>query len=524
MRNSLFSKLPFDYFRFVKKNYFPLLLVIYFFYLLFLVFRTSFFIDGQIYFSLFDDQMVSMRYAKNLVENGSLSWNIGEKVEGFSNPLWTFYLAFWHMFKIPSNLISLPIQLTNVIFLLVNLFFVKKIAEIIFTKNSFAIFLSVFFTTFYFSINNWAILGTETTPLMLIATISVFLFLKNKFSTLPLLLMGIGILIRLDFAVLYFTFLALNLFTNKSLNIFVKGLFILSVVLFLQFIPRVIYFGEFLPNTYYLKMTGFPEIFRISRGLYAFIGFIISSGIAFFIPLLFVFRHVKNTGILFLFILAPIVYSIYVGGDVWEYFGGANRYIAIIMPLYFILLGAVFYKLKVLAGKNIFRKAGAFSLIILGFVVLNASGKDMARDWVGLSAHQIVGANILNTQKALIINKIGRSGATVAAEWAGTMPYFSNDKYYIDLLGKNDKYIARLDSDEFIKLSQKSIWEMYLPGHTKWDYNYSIIIKNPDIIAQVPVNFKDVEFIEINYGEIKVYDDRIYYRLNSEKIDITKLK
>jgi len=50
-------------------------------------------LNGVRYFSLFDDGMISMRYAKNLVEHHALFWNLGERVEGFSNPLWTLIMA-----------------------------------------------------------------------------------------------------------------------------------------------------------------------------------------------------------------------------------------------------------------------------------------------------------------------------------------------------------------------------------------------------------------------------------------------
>src|ERR1700676_1530633 len=59
------------------------------------IFRTSHVsvIDGVRYFTLMDDGMISMRYAKNLVQHHSLEWNVGERIEGFTNPLWTLIMA-----------------------------------------------------------------------------------------------------------------------------------------------------------------------------------------------------------------------------------------------------------------------------------------------------------------------------------------------------------------------------------------------------------------------------------------------
>jgi len=48
------------------------------------------------------------------------------------------------------------------------------------------------------------------------------------------------------------------------------------LVLFLggQTLARYVYYGDWLPNTYYLKVTGWPFVLRILRGLYALVWFI----------------------------------------------------------------------------------------------------------------------------------------------------------------------------------------------------------------------------------------------------------
>src|SRR5438874_2259808 len=52
------------------------------------VLHTSFIaLDGRRYFCLFDDAMISMRYAWNLSHGLGLVWNVGEHVEGYSNLL-----------------------------------------------------------------------------------------------------------------------------------------------------------------------------------------------------------------------------------------------------------------------------------------------------------------------------------------------------------------------------------------------------------------------------------------------------
>lgn len=97
-------------------------------YLLFIG-RLSFDLNGQRYFALSDDQLISMRYAENLASGDGLVWNPGERVEGFTNPLWTAYMAVWHLAQIPKSKTSLAILLTGVVILILNALVVYAIAR-----------------------------------------------------------------------------------------------------------------------------------------------------------------------------------------------------------------------------------------------------------------------------------------------------------------------------------------------------------------------------------------------------------
>src|SRR4029453_8512324 len=64
------------------------------------------------------------------------------------------------------------------------------------------------------------------------------------------------------------------------------GLFILVASVLGQTILRLWYFGDILPNTYYLKMTGYPLLLRLSRGAVVLGQFIWSMNpILFLMPL-----------------------------------------------------------------------------------------------------------------------------------------------------------------------------------------------------------------------------------------------
>ena len=49
--------------------------------------------DGHRYFCLFDDAMISMRYAWNFSHGSGLVWNHGEYIQGYSNLLLTLLMS-----------------------------------------------------------------------------------------------------------------------------------------------------------------------------------------------------------------------------------------------------------------------------------------------------------------------------------------------------------------------------------------------------------------------------------------------
>src|SRR3954471_565796 len=93
------------------------------------IYRTSFVVAGERYFSLFDDAMISMRYARNLAHGYGLVWNPGaQPVEGYTNPAWVLYMAAVHLLPLAPSKTSLVVQITAAVMLAISLFFVHGIA------------------------------------------------------------------------------------------------------------------------------------------------------------------------------------------------------------------------------------------------------------------------------------------------------------------------------------------------------------------------------------------------------------
>ena len=113
--------------------------------------------------------MISMRYAKNLANGYGLVWNPGgERVEGYTNPLWVLYMSIFHLFPVAQSKISLFIQISGAVLLVITLCFVKKIAHLISNGSNAVSLGAVFLTAFYLPINNWGLQGMEVGLLTLI--------------------------------------------------------------------------------------------------------------------------------------------------------------------------------------------------------------------------------------------------------------------------------------------------------------------------------------------------------------------
>ena len=85
-----------------------------------LFFTSSVVSDGARIYTLSDDIMISMSYAKTFINSGELIWYDGSpRVQGFTNFLYTIFLSFIHLFKFDLPINSLIVSIVNVIFILI---------------------------------------------------------------------------------------------------------------------------------------------------------------------------------------------------------------------------------------------------------------------------------------------------------------------------------------------------------------------------------------------------------------------
>lgn len=439
---------------------------------------TSFIaIDGQRYFCLFDDAMISMRYAWNMVHGNGLVWNTGDYVQGYSNLLWTLLIAPVNLLDKP--LAALPVQIAGVGIMLAIAFYTKSIAKL-FSSDCVVAYLSFCCALSYYPLVYWSLMGMETGFLCLMVLLGAYYTLQNR-AMLAALFMCLAFLTRSDsivFAIPMFCY------CFKWEAVCAYGLVAACLLLF-----QFGYYGDWLPNTYTLKLTGMSFQDRIINGWGFIHPFLRYTGPVMAAALIGLNRkHLKKQALLWSLIISAILYQVYVGGDPWAYW----RIMSPVMPLLFILL--VLAVLEICNTLPFSRPVKIFLMVALVLLGIVSANRTFWPEIMLKVKPLYVSANHDHINIALAINASTKPDATIGVLTAGVIPYFSGRKA-IDFLGKSDRHIARLKPDMSGGVSWAGMTSV--PGHNKYDLSYSIGVLKPNYVQSFTWGGKD--YTSTNY-------------------------
>jgi hypothetical protein len=267
---------------------------------------------------------------------------------------------------------------------------------------------------------------------------------------------------------------------------------------------------------------------RIQRGLSVFGDFVWGSGwFLIVLPLLLLaLRPEPPTLLFFALLLGQIAYSIFVGGDAWEHNGGANRFIALAMPLFFLLFVQTLDRVqRVILQKKRGEWTQLLGHAVLGGLVLTSlfsfniiNENDAVAKWTTLKRPPFVAGTQRYVTLGLLIQEITDPQARIAVATAGNIIYFA-ERTGIDMLGKSDKVIARSQPHESSG-SFNNVDEIFRPGHNKWDYQRSIVELAPDIVAQIWGSSREMApYLEAGgYEYFEIDGFPLYIRVDSEHV------
>ena len=503
------------------------------------VFRARVVVDGTAYYTLFDDAMISMQYARNLAAGHGLVWNAGDvPVEGITNPLWTLWMALLHLTGAPEAKLGLAVALTSAALLLAQLGVVRRIAAEVCEREPAVADGALILVALSYAMAFWSLRGMEVGALSCLVAVGALAVLRLRHGWTArrgaalAAVVALLPLVRMDGAVpavVLAAFAALFAPPGRRGRAAAMLLGALAASVAVQTALRLAYYGDLLPNTYYLKMAGVPLALRLERGWHVLaeeIGLRLWPLLAF--PVLLGPR-LADRRVLLLLCLAgsQLAYSVWVGGDAWEWMSHSNRYVTAAVPALAVLAAAGLAALRDpvahVLGALVPRRGGArasagpmsprtslwFVRVAAVAVAAHVSGAAFA-EWArtrGAHVHDDGEA----VTAALRVRQATTPDATIAVVWAGAVPYFSHRRA-VDLLGKSDRVLARLAARE-----------PFLPGHVKWDYRYSIGRWRPDAVLQLwQPTAADYHYLtDAGYDRL---DTQLFVRRDSRAVDRPRLE
>lgn len=441
---------------------------------------------------LTDDAFISFRYAQNLVAGNGLVYNVGERVEGYTNFLWTMLaaLVLWLQADLIWTTYLAGVGLALAIMLLTYGLGRRLLGP------GWALIAALFVATSQSLLIYTARgAGLETGLFTLLALVGSACFLRwrNSSATRDAVITGLvfalatltrpegGLLMALSLGYAGLTALDPRVgppgsFAARLIRMLrlIAPMLAAYLVLFLPYFGwRVSYYGDLLPNTFYAKTGGGIE--QVHRGLEYATSFAMTMGgpllLLALAPLVAGVRAVLHGWQGYLLLLTGVysAYIVAVGGD---HFPG-ERFFVPLVPWYALLLagGIAFIYVQVARTPNLQRLAAAgLALLLIGYSAY------------ALSRSEDVDIVIQgNDESVWIWRELGwwladhsPPDATSAALGAGAVAFYS-DRTTIDLLGLTDRHIARQATESM---------GSGVAGHEKRDPDYVLNERRPTYIPR----------------------------------------
>ena len=422
-----------------------------------------------------DDAFISFRYARNLAEGYGLVWNIGERIEGYSNFLWTVCLvpAFWMDMDVVlySYLLSLSAFVCTLLCSWRIAFYVWKDWR--------AGCLTVILLGTNFSFSSYATGGLETQFVTAWVMGSVWLLICWSKSKMQGWMLGaamtsacafmtrmdaILLLVPLWMVVIYNAWCA-----NRRRDLMVPGFVGVGMVL-TWLLWRYAYYGAWVPNTALIKISGYGMWMRGMAyiGLfYSIYGYVLVGPFclkSFFLKA----RDEPIVGSLICVVVLWHLYVISIGGDFMEF-----RMLMPSLPLVLALLSGGILAMRrwqvVLAGLMI-------CSIVQGTLKWDIPCVETKHE---LRQHVASWKDVADVLNAVL--KTDKDYVKIGVTAAGVIPFYTGMPA-LDLLGLNDRDVA-ISGDQIPSLTS---WLGQWPGHIKMAQGKQVLEKGVHLLLNKP--------------------------------------
>lgn len=419
-----------------------------------------------------DDAMTSMQYAKQLALGNGLVFNVGERVEGYTNFAWVVLMTpiYWLSTQLGFDFVPAVVR-CSMLLAAANLVLTYALARRWLGAGHPAVWLAVGLCVVDNSFSVWAVLGLEVHLLaffMLLALWAAGARSRLRWLGLGLSLLGAH-LTRPDAGLFCAVVLASQLFDagldhRRGLNDRARAAALSAVLAAaiwvvgygVYFYLRYRYYGQLLPNTFYLKLGG--PIDAWERGLRYLHGFLNERAWVPLLALLAAFR-LRSPALraLLAYNLLHVVYVVYVGGD---FFAG-HRFFVPEIPQIALLCAAGAAALWELAQRpRIARALGRAQVTsdrLLGAMLVGGACLLAAVFQRGLVLGPLAGevrawGDDLSRQTRLFkwLGEQAPAGASIATSLIGHTGFYSSARV-IDMYGVIDPTVAKRHVPNFGK-------------------------------------------------------------------------
>lgn len=437
--------------------------------------------DARILETQADDAYVSYRYAVNLVQGHGLVFNVGERVEGITNLLWTLLLAAGEAFSVALPVMAHVLGAVCGAGMLILTFLLCR--SQLNAQHAWLAGLATLalWTSSAFWV--WVLSGLETSLFAMLVVAAFYAQSRHRYGWASIVC-TLATLTRPEGLLVAVAIFGVQLWRQRSnpkaffatpANWLPMVFFGASLVALTAF--RLAYYGAPLPNTFYAKVGGIP----LSRGV-AYVGEFFRDGAVWLLPAMAVLvwsrirkwpapeyeddeEPLEGMAAPFVFAVLFIAYAIYVGGDVFP----QSRFLLPVLPLLLVIccagMSAAFAWRASLAGVLVTALVAATIWPLIGLATTRESMK--VRNWASNETVQAQADHLLQMQPPV------KLVATVAI---GRLGYFSGLPI-LDLLGLADAHIARAPISAALQRGEGVL----LPGHQRSDPQY-VLDRKPDVI------------------------------------------